>query len=1211
MHVCTVINRAWVANARALAESLRAHEPDARMSVLIVDPLDGLIDPAQESFEILTPETLGVEDFAAMSVRYGVIELCCALKPAVMRHLLTHSENVGVAAGEEPTGARAVVYLDSDVRVYAPLDPIAQALTERPFLLTPHLLRSLPDDGLEPSELAILRGGAYNLGFAAACPGPEAEALLAWWSERLRTGALLDPARAMVYDQRWADLMPGLFEYVGLLRDPGVNFGYWRTADARFERDGERVLVDGHTLRCLHFTGFEPERQEHLSRYDTRTSLAREPVLEELCKQFAERLGACGHTEASGWPYGFGAMASGAPLIPVLRALWDRARREGAVRETPFTAEGEQAFLRWLAEPEAGASRGTLNRYLAALHAADPELQERFPHPTDTDHDAYTAWAQEQAERRPRETLGLLRARHVAALRPGLRELPPAELLGAERGEVVVCIPVYGGPELLAECLTSVLAHTPVDIRILIADDASPDPSIRGFVDSLQAAGRIEHELCYLRQPENLGFPGNVNAAFAAAAPADVVVLNSDCVVADGWLEGLRRAAFSDELVATASALTNHGTILSVPERNRPQPDLPQDESLEHAAGAVREQSLRLFPRLPTAIGHCIYVRRHALDLVGGFDLAFSPGYGEEVDFSQRCALLGLVHVAADDVFVLHRAGGSFSEDGERNPVQTEHERIVEARYPYYQRAANAAANSRFGTLSRALASARQAIKGLEVTIDARCLGPFLTGTQVHTLEVIRALSRTNRIGIRAVVPLDLGSYAREQLAELDNVELIPQTEVRPGMRRTDVAHRPYQVSSADDLHRLALTGERHVITHQDLIAYRNPGYFPGYPQWERHRHLTRQALAMADEIVFFSHHAARDALSEDLVDPSRVRVVYIGVDHAERRLADGPQPPPGAERLADRPVLLCLGTDFRHKNRVFALRLLEALREERGWDGMLVLAGPRVSHGSSRGEEAAYLATRPELADAVLTLPAVDEAAKAWLLERCSAVLYPTTYEGFGLMPFEAAAHNRPCLFAAQTALAETLPAELATLVPWDPQASAARVHHLLEDPAASAAHLRAVRQSSLRFSWDSTAETLVDVYWAASASPAREAARLAADLGQVTAERNEAERKYEELWEALTPEIQTLVSPGGPLTPQAQRSVAALAGHPLLRRLLLGPAQLAYRVGTRAGRHAAAQVTPKTPPQTLALHFAHANQVHMREQLTHGDTGELIPEP
>jgi GT2 family glycosyltransferase/glycosyltransferase involved in cell wall biosynthesis len=1193
VHVCTVINKAWLAHARALAESLHAHQPDARMSVLIVDPANDLIDAGGEPFEILRPADMAIEGFDAMSVRYDITELCCALKPSILRYLLVREETA--------------VYLDSDVRVFAPLDDLDQALEEHPFLLAPHLLTPLPDDGREPSELAILLAGSFNLGFAAARSTPEVYALLDWWSDRLRTRSRLDPARGMVFDQRWADLMPGMFEHVGIVRDAGVNAGYWRAATSRFERRDGAVIVDGQPLRTFHFTGFTPSHPERLSRYDNRTRLDREPVLAEMCAEFAHRLDACGHANVSLWPYGFGAMASGASMTSELREMWDHALHAGSLQETPFTATGERAFLDWLAEPDPGASRGSLNRYLVALHKAVPELRERFPDPYGGDLAQFLSWAEEQAERYPADVLGLLHAITQTHRAPGLHELSTGATVGAGRGETVVSIPVYGAPELFAECMTSVLAHTPRDVRILIADDASPDPAISAFIGSL--ADVLEHEVYYLRQPRNLGFPGNVNTAFAAAAPADVVVLNSDCVVAAGWLEGLRRAAYSDAVVATASALTNHGTILSVPGRNVPQSGIPQDQDLAHASGAVLGQSLRIYPHLPTAIGHCMYIRRQALDLVGGFDLAFSPGYGEEVDFSQRCLLHGLAHVAADDVFVLHHAGGSFAEDGEVNPAREAHERLIEARYPYYQRAQTAASTTTFGPLPRALGSAKRAIQGLSVTIDGRCLGPLITGTQVHTLQLIRALDATGQIGLRVIVQPDLGAYAAEELAARPHIRLIPHTDVHPAMEKADIAHRPYQVSDANDLLMLRCAAERQVITHQDLIAYRNPGYFPGYPQWERYRRLTRNALSLADMVVFFSHHAAKDALSEDLVDPGRVRVVYIGVDHSTPTPSDA-QPPQGAQALADRPFLLCLGTDFRHKNRVFALRLLEALREEQGSDAALVLAGPRVQQGSSAGEEAAFLATRPELRHAVLTLPAVREDEKAWLLEHCTAVLYPTTYEGFGLMPFEAADHHRPCLFASQTALAEILPAELATLVPWDPSESAKRVSELLANTESVDAHVLAIRRAGARFTWQSTGESLVDVYRAAAASPTREATRLASELAELQFHSEEVERKYNELWLSLTPEARALVAPGGPLSPSAQQSLAAVAKRPLARRLFLGPVRIAHRLA-HLGRRPPAPEPVRTSAATFALHFGPSNEEHMREQLA-GEAVQLpIPEP
>src|SRR4051794_4645799 len=208
-----------------------------------------------------------------------------------------------------------------------------------------------------------------------------------------------------------------------------------------------------------------------------------------------------------------------------------------------------------------------------------------------------------------------------------VRDLSPGGRLDVRRGDAVVCIPLYGAHDLFVRCLRSVLAHTPAAVPILVADDNGPDPTSRSWADALPH----ERDVLWLRQPENLGFVGNCNAAFAIAAPADVVLLNSDCEVGEGWFEGLRDAAHSDSTIATATALSNHATILSVPFRNHPSPQLPKQLTFDDAAARVRAASPRLRPRIPTAIGHCVYVRREAIDLTAGFDPAFAPAYGEEV----------------------------------------------------------------------------------------------------------------------------------------------------------------------------------------------------------------------------------------------------------------------------------------------------------------------------------------------------------------------------------------------------------------------------------------------------------------------------------------------------------------------------------------------------------------------------------------------------
>ena len=648
-------------------------------------------------------------------------------------------------------------------------------------------------------------------------------------------------------------------------------------------------------------------------------------------------------------------------------------------------------------------------------------------------------------------------------------DLSLGERVGTDRGGVVVCVPLYGAHDHFARCLRSLLAHTSDDVALLIADDCTPDPASRALVDTLEREGVLAaHRVFWLNRPHNVGFVENVNGAFEVSAPADVVIVNSDVIVADGWLEGMRDAARSDATVATVTALTNHGTLVSVPARNRPQAALPQDRSLDAAARDVREGALRLRPRLPVAIGHCLWVQRSALDLVGDFDLAFAPGYGEEVDFAQRCLQMGLRHILADDVLVAHHGGGSFDALEGRSKLQLDHEAIIDARYPYYVSAVKAAEIDQTGPLSRSVALGARALRGLRVTIDGRSLGPFLTGTQVHSLELIAALSRTGDVRVRVLLPPDPGGYVQPALAGLGNIEFISAADVGQ-IESDDVVHRPWQIGSYEDLELLAQLGHRIVLTQQDLIAYHNPSYFPGGRQWLEYRRLTAEAAGLSALTLFFSEHARQDAIAEDLVAPERTRVVYIGTDHQVSVQRPEPKAPPRVP-LADRPFLLCLGTDFRHKNRQFALRVLRSLRERHGWEGRLVLAGPSVSHGSSAPEEAAYLAAHPDLASSVIDLPAIGEASKAWLLGHCAAVLYPTTYEGFGLVPFEAADAGRPCIFAAQTSLAEVLDESAALIVPWDPDLTADRVIGILTDPSLAEEQVERVRRSATRFRWDTT---------------------------------------------------------------------------------------------------------------------------------------------
>jgi GT2 family glycosyltransferase len=707
------------------------------------------------------------------------------------------------------------------------------------------------------------------------------------------------------------------------------------------------------------------------------------------------------------------------------------------------------------------------------------------------------------------------------------------------RGDVVVCIPVFGARELFEQCLRSVVEHTSPGTLVLVADDASPDPDIETFTRRVadEVAERLPVE--YVRRPENLGFVANMNAVFRDTAPADVVIVNSDTVVPAAWLERLRAAAYSDGLVATASTLSNHGTILSVPDRDRPSPLPPPGLSITEADARIARASPRLYPRIPTGVGHCLYIRRSALELVGVFDETFSPGYGEEVDFSQRCLARGLWHVVADDLYVFHHGAGTFGTRQSERQLANEVE--LNRRYRYYAKAVQEAAQSEALPLARSLAAARLAVGSLSVTLDGSSLGPTRTGTQVLALELIGGLARRDDIRLRVTVPRSLGDSARAALDEL-GVERMWHDEVDDDTVPTDIVHRPYQVTTPRDLLLLGRLGRRVVLTQLDAIAYHNPVYFDDHAQWAGYRRLTRSALAFADRVVFISPHARRDAQAEDLVDDERARVVPLGVDH--RVVVSATEPVPPAPELATMPFLLCLGTDFLHKNRVFALELFAELRRAHGFDGRLVLAGPHAAQGTSAEEERAWLAAHADVGRHVVDVGQAGEPEKAWLYENTALVLYPTVYEGFGFVPYEAAEAGSPVLWAAQSSMADLLPVELAGIVPWDVEATAVRAAALIADPAEQVAAVRAV---AAQYTWERTVEQLIGIYREAAVAPARASS---------------------EPRESLSDLAMSLVGPKGWLTPEDQQALLAVSARPALKRTVFSALRAGYRTMYRVRR-------------------------------------------
>ncbi len=195
------------------------------------------------------------------------------------------------------------------------------------------------------------------------------------------------------------------------------------------------------------------------------------------------------------------------------------------------------------------------------------------------------------------------------------------------------------------------------------------------------------------------------------------------------------------------------------------------------------------------------------------------------------------------------------------------------------------------------------------------------------------------------------------------------------------------------------------MVTNQDLIGYHNPSYFEDVGDWQGYRRTTRiGAGGRRPGGVLLRAMPATTRSAEDLVEPERASVVHIGVDHKFCGSTE-PVAPARREPAAGRAPRRSCASAPTSGTRTGCSRCGCSSSCSAGTAGRAVCcsSGPRVSQGSSTPDEAQVLALAPGLANAALDFAAVSEAEKAWLYRRARLVLYPTVYEGFGLVPFEA----------------------------------------------------------------------------------------------------------------------------------------------------------------------------------------------------------------
>ena len=249
---CCVVTRAYLPTAIALGRGIAAADTGAEFFALVVDDVMGSSELATPEVTILMPHDVGLSqlELEQLGAIYSAGELCWALKPLVLMHLLRDHQ--------------AAIYLDTDILLVSALAELEPLLSTHGVVVTPHLLRPVEHGESFVNDASFFNVGTYQAGFIAV--SREGQPFLRWWWSRLRRDCIEYPLLGYFGDQKWLDIGVPFFN-VHVLRHPGYNVGPWNVHERTISGSLDELQVGptGAPLRFYHFSGLDISRPHDVS----------------------------------------------------------------------------------------------------------------------------------------------------------------------------------------------------------------------------------------------------------------------------------------------------------------------------------------------------------------------------------------------------------------------------------------------------------------------------------------------------------------------------------------------------------------------------------------------------------------------------------------------------------------------------------------------------------------------------------------------------------------------------------------------------------------------------------------------------------------------------------------------------------------------------------------------------------------------------------
>ena len=228
-------------------------------------------------------------------------------------------------------------------------------------------------------------------------------------------------------------------------------------------------------------------------------------------------------------------------------------------------------------------------------------------------------------------------------------------------------------------------------------------------------------------------------------------------------------------------------------------------------------------------------------------------------------------------------------------------------------------------------------------------------------------------------------------------------------------------------------------------------------------------AVSRAERVICISEKTREDLINLFDIPTEKISVVYLGCDETTQNKA---LKSTGQGKRDTRPFLLYVGLRGGYKNFDKLLEAIASSKTLKADFDLIAFGG-----GAFNSSEAKQMEALQFKADQVVQVSGDDQLLYD-LYDRAAALVYPSTYEGFGLPPLEAMARDCPVVSSQASVMPEIIDQAAEFFDPAESEAIVNAIEKVVYDKERREQLIELGRERFKRFTWQRCAQETLSVY-------------------------------------------------------------------------------------------------------------------------------------